>query len=136
MLPGYNHPCSKPGGSYSTHNSSNQNYMSTFACTKVPLTFKPPSNHHNFSIKDSPPWFILFILFIESSSSLSSTETRTKPRGRGETIKEPPAPGIMNRIVGGAADRFACNRKENKIKRVLNGAIIRGSGEGAEKRTP
>lgn len=38
----------------------------------------------------------------------------------------------MNEIGGRAADRFACNRKENRIKRVLNGAIIRGNGEGAK----
>lgn len=38
----------------------------------------------------------------------------------------------MNRIVGRAADRFACNRKENRIKRLLNGPIIRGNDEGAK----
>lgn len=38
----------------------------------------------------------------------------------------------MKRIVGRAADRFACNRKENRIKRLLNGPIIRGNEEGAK----
>lgn len=37
----------------------------------------------------------------------------------------------MNKIVGRVAHRSACNRKENRIKRALNGAIIRGNGEGA-----
>jgi hypothetical protein len=41
---------------------------------------------------------------------------------------------LMNRIVGRVADRSACNRKENRIKRALNGAIIRGNGgEGARR---
>lgn len=33
----------------------------------------------------------------------------------------------MNKIVGRVADRSACNRKENRIKRALNGAIIHGN---------
>ncbi|EFN71104.1 hypothetical protein EAG_06259 [Camponotus floridanus] len=43
---------------------------------------------------------------------------------------------LMNKIVGRVADRSACNRKENRIKRALNGAIIRGNGDegAAEKR--
>lgn len=41
---------------------------------------------------------------------------------------------LMNKIVGRVADRSACNRKENRIKRALNGAIIRGNGdEGAQR---
>lgn len=40
---------------------------------------------------------------------------------------------LMNKIVGRVADRSACNRKENRIKRALNGAIIRGNGEGARR---
>lgn len=41
---------------------------------------------------------------------------------------------LMNKIVGRVADRSACNRKENRIKRALNGAIIRGDGdEGAQR---
>lgn len=32
----------------------------------------------------------------------------------------------MNKIVGRVADRSACNRKENRIKRALNGAIMHG----------
>lgn len=40
----------------------------------------------------------------------------------------------MNKIVGRVADRSACNRKENRIKRALNGAIIHGNGsEGARR---
>lgn len=40
----------------------------------------------------------------------------------------------MNKIVGRVADRSACNRKENGIKRALNGAIIHGNGgEGARR---
>lgn len=40
----------------------------------------------------------------------------------------------MNKIVGRVADRSACNRKENRIKRALNGAIIHGNGgEGVRR---
>lgn len=42
---------------------------------------------------------------------------------------------LMNKIVGLVADHSACNRKENRIKRALNGAIIRGNGEGARGET-
>lgn len=38
----------------------------------------------------------------------------------------------MNGIVGGVADRFACNRKENRTEWLLNGPIIRGNDEGAK----
>ncbi|KYN21709.1 hypothetical protein ALC57_05911 [Trachymyrmex cornetzi] len=48
---------------------------------------------------------------------------------RNETINESL---LMNKIVGRVADRSACNRKENRIKRALNGAIIHENGdEGA-----
>lgn len=40
----------------------------------------------------------------------------------------------MNKIVGRVADRSACNRKENRIKRALNGAIIRGNGDEGARR--
>jgi len=40
----------------------------------------------------------------------------------------------MNKIVGHVADRSACNRKENRIKRALNGAIIRGNGDEGARR--
>lgn len=51
---------------------------------------------------------------------------------RNETINESL---LMNKIVGRVADRSACNRKENRIKRALNGAIIHGNGdEGARRK--
>ncbi|KYM77274.1 hypothetical protein ALC53_12255, partial [Atta colombica] len=45
---------------------------------------------------------------------------------RNETINESL---LMNKIVGRVADRSACNRKENRIKRALNGAIIHENGD-------
>ena len=50
---------------------------------------------------------------------------------RNETINESL---LMNKIVGRVADRSACNRKENRIKRVLNGAIIHENGDEGTRR--
>lgn len=50
---------------------------------------------------------------------------------RNETINESL---LMNKIVGRVADRSACNRKENRIKRALNGAIIHGNGGESARR--
>ncbi|KYN04828.1 hypothetical protein ALC62_04212 [Cyphomyrmex costatus] len=70
------------------------------------------------------------VVFVRSAK----TEVRRRKRPskvaseahlRNETINESL---LMNKIVGRVADRSACNRKENRIKRALNGAIIHGNG--------
>jgi len=67
-------------------------------------------------------------------SQFFRVRSRTNSLGaslRNETINESL---LMNKIVGRVADRSACNRKENRIKRALNGTIIHENGDEGARR--